>query len=129
MEAVIIILKHATFLRLSNMSPESALKHANQDYQEANVDLKIQQHLTASSQEHSIMLSEGFIMATNIGLFILTSVKRTSHQESTCLDILVPSPSPCQPVLETHVHRKKENWFKQVFSSKSTSLLKLRKNK
>ena len=111
------------------MSPELALNHADLDYQEANVDLKIQQHLTVSPQEHSIMLYEGFIMSTDIGLFILTFVKRVSHQESTCLDILAPPPRPCQSVFERHVHRTKEHWFKQVFSSKSISLLKLRKNK
>ena len=69
-EAVILILKHATLLRLSNLSPVSALTQAELDYQEANVDLKIQQHLTVSSQEHSVELLMGFIMATEIGWFI-----------------------------------------------------------
>jgi hypothetical protein len=76
LKAVILILKHATFLRLMNMSAESALTHADLDYQEANIDLNIQQHLTVSSQEHSVDLLAGFIMATNIGSFILLSVKR-----------------------------------------------------
>ncbi len=70
-EAVILILKHATFLYLSNLSPESALTHMELDYQEANIDLRIQQHLSTSSQEHSVELSAGFIMATDIGSFIL----------------------------------------------------------
>ena len=78
-EAVILILKHATFLRLSNLSSESALTLADVDYREANVDLIIQQHLTASSQEHSVNLSVAFIMATDIGLFIIASVKMISH--------------------------------------------------
>ena len=74
LEAVILILKHATFLRLSNLSSESALACADLHYQEANIDLKIQEYLT-SSQEKSIMLFVNFIMATDIGLFILTYVK------------------------------------------------------
>ena len=58
------------------MSSESALTSADLDYQEANVDLKIQQHLMASSQKHFIMTYVGFIMATDIGMFIPTPVKR-----------------------------------------------------
>ena len=65
-EAVILILKHATFLRLSNMSPESALTHAEVDYREANIDSSIRQYLTAPSQEHSDELFAGFIMATDV---------------------------------------------------------------
>jgi len=79
-EAVILILKHATFLRLSNLLPESALTHAELDYRKANIDLKVQQHLKASSQEHSVELFAGFIMATDIGSFILASVKTISHR-------------------------------------------------
>ncbi|KAH9047806.1 hypothetical protein EDB84DRAFT_1460349, partial [Lactarius hengduanensis] len=66
-EAVIIILKHATSLRLSNLSPKSALTHAELDYREANIDSKIQRHLTASSsQEDSVGLFASFIMATDV---------------------------------------------------------------
>ncbi|KAH9034809.1 hypothetical protein EDB85DRAFT_1945465, partial [Lactarius pseudohatsudake] len=65
--AVIIILKRATSLRLSNLSPEHALTHAELDYREANIDLKIRQHLIASSsQEHSVELFASFIMATDV---------------------------------------------------------------
>jgi hypothetical protein len=65
-------LKNATLLHLSNsLSPSSALTHVELGYKEANIDLKIQQHLKASSQEHSIELCAGFIMATDIGSFIL----------------------------------------------------------
>jgi hypothetical protein len=73
LEGVILILKHATLLASS--SPQSALICADMGYREANIDLKVQQHLTASSQEHSVVLHAGFIMATDIGLFILASVK------------------------------------------------------
>jgi len=76
--AVILILKHATFLRLSNLTSKSALSHADLDYQEANIDLKIQL-LMASSQEHSVVLFAHFIMATDI--------------ECRHPDILVPSQS------------------------------------
>ncbi|KAH9021800.1 hypothetical protein EDB85DRAFT_2293399 [Lactarius pseudohatsudake] len=65
-EAVILILKHATFLRLSNMSGASALAHAEVDYREGNIDSKIRQHLTAPSQEHSDESSAGFIMAIDL---------------------------------------------------------------
>ncbi|KAH9019886.1 hypothetical protein EDB85DRAFT_2294043 [Lactarius pseudohatsudake] len=64
--AVIVILKHATFLRLSNMSAESALTRAEVDYREGNIDSKIRQHLTAPSQEHSDEPFAGFIMAIDL---------------------------------------------------------------
>ena len=75
LKAVILILKHATSLCLSNKSRESALSHADLHYQEANIDLKIQEYLTATSQEQSVVQFVDFIMATDIGVFILTSVK------------------------------------------------------
>ena len=77
-EAVILILKHATFLCLSNLSPESPLTHAELDYLEANIDLRIQQHLSTSSQEPSFELFAGFIMATDIGSFILVILDNIS---------------------------------------------------
>ncbi|KAI9438900.1 hypothetical protein H4582DRAFT_2056772 [Lactarius indigo] len=48
------------------MSPELALTHAEVDYQEENIDLKIQQHLAASSEEHSDESLAAFIMATDL---------------------------------------------------------------
>ena len=81
MKAVILILKHATFLRLSNLSAKSALTLAELDYQEANVDLTVQQHLAVPSQEHSVDIFVAFIMATDIGLSILSfSHIVVSHQ-------------------------------------------------
>ena len=80
MKAVILILKHATFLCLSNLSQESALVQAELDYQAANTELKIKQHITESSQEHSVELCAGFIMATDFGWFILASVQIISNQ-------------------------------------------------
>ncbi|KAH8986672.1 hypothetical protein EDB86DRAFT_3082734 [Lactarius hatsudake] len=65
-EAVILILKHATFLRLSNMPAESALTRAEVDYREANIDSKIRQYLTASSQEHSDESFASFIMTIDL---------------------------------------------------------------
>jgi len=73
--AVILILKHATFLRLSKLSRVSALTHAELDYQEANIDLNVQQHLSASSQEHSVGQDADFIMATEIVLSPKTRTK------------------------------------------------------
>ena len=118
-KAVILILKHATFLRLSNLSPESALTHAELDYREAKIDLKIQQHLTASSQEQSVELFAAFIMATDM-------VRLFLHLLRQCLvKLLVAS----QSSVKTHAH-KKDHWFKRfwepVFPRKSTFLPKLR---
>ena len=71
MAAVILILKHATFLLLSGLSWQLALVHADQHYQQANIDLKIQEYLAASSQELSVEQLASFIMATDIGWFTL----------------------------------------------------------
>ena len=68
-EVVVLILMHATILRLSN-TPHKALILAEQDYQEARIDLKIQEHLKAFTPEDSVEKFADFIMATNIGLFI-----------------------------------------------------------
>ena len=133
MEAVILLLKHATYLRLSKLSHESALTQAELDYQQANVDLKIQQYLMASSQEQSVELLVCFIMGMDIGLFILASVKIISHQvltESTHPDLDPDLQSdlfvPSQSLNNSHVHRK---WFKRLFSRNSVSLPKLREDK
>jgi len=63
--AVTLILKHATFLQIS-VSPKSALTKAEQHYQKANLDVIIQQHLTACASEQSIEQFVGFIMSTDI---------------------------------------------------------------
>ena len=73
MGAVILILKHATFLRMSN-EQEEALTWAEQDYQKANIDLKIQDHLKAVPPEDFVEQFAGFIRATEIGLFIHLSI-------------------------------------------------------
>ena len=82
-EAVILVLKHATFIHLSksglNLDIKSSLAHADVHYEEANIDMKIQEFLK-TSQAPSVMQFVDFIMATEIGLFIFTSVKLISHQ-------------------------------------------------
>ena len=80
MKAVILILKHATSLSLLDLPPESALTCAELDYQESNIDFKIQEHLKASSQEHSVQQFAAFIMATDIGWFFPASVKIIIYQ-------------------------------------------------
>ena len=70
-KAVVLILRHAAVLRLSNSSSLSALTNVELAYREANIDSKIQQHLMASSEEHSVELSAAFIMATDIGELFL----------------------------------------------------------
>ena len=88
MEAVILIFKHATFLRLSNLSAESALTYAEMDYWASKIDLKIQEYLMASSHENSVDQFADFIMATDIGLFIFAFVKIISHQAFTSINSL-----------------------------------------
>ncbi|KAH8979676.1 hypothetical protein EDB86DRAFT_2835783 [Lactarius hatsudake] len=48
------------------MSAESALTHAEVDYRKGNIDSKIRQHLTASSQEDSDESFARFIMAIDL---------------------------------------------------------------
>ena len=78
MEVVILILKHATILRLSN-TPEEALTLAEQDYQEAKMDLRIQEYLKAFTPKDTVDKFADFIMATNIGLFMHFSVTAISY--------------------------------------------------
>ena len=69
-KAVVIILKHATLLRRSNLPSKSALTQAELEYQVANIDMKIHQHLMVSSQVQPIEQFSDFIMTTDIGWFI-----------------------------------------------------------
>ena len=85
MEAVIIITKHANFLHLSMASAKSALTRAEMDFRASKINLQIQEHLVASSHEYSVEQFAHFIMATDTGLFILTSVKIISHQAFTSI--------------------------------------------
>ena len=52
------------------MSPKSALTNAEQNYQKANIDMTIQEHLTACAAKQSVEQFVGFIMSTDISLFI-----------------------------------------------------------
>jgi hypothetical protein len=116
-EAVILILKHATSL-LPNSSPGSALTCAELGYQEANVDLKILQYLAESSQEFTIEQLASFIMATGIGWFIPTSIKTISHQ--LCAEPSHHDPDPLVPSqssVETKVKTQKGHWLKQLSKS------------
>src|SRR6266404_8035150 len=61
LKAVVLILKHATSLRVS-MLPGPALIQADLDYHTADVNKKIQQHIVAS-QGHDVELDRAFIMA------------------------------------------------------------------
>jgi hypothetical protein len=101
-KAVILILKHATSLRLLDISPELALTQAELAYQKANIDLKIQQLLAGSFQEHSVQLFAGFIMVTDIGLFILALGTIMSHQAFSAIVVFS----------QMYVLRK-GYWFKQ----------------
>jgi len=72
-KAVVVILKHTTSLHVS-MYYVPALIQAELDYWKADVDQKIQQHIT-TSQTQSADLDRAFIMGIEIGLSILVSVK------------------------------------------------------
>ena len=85
-KAITLILKHATFLRLSNL-PEAALTYAELDYQKANIDVAIQQHLMAHASENSVEQFAGFIMGTDIGLLLLPSVTFSDHPFSASNNI------------------------------------------
>ncbi|KAN0129982.1 hypothetical protein V8E53_012136 [Lactarius tabidus] len=63
-EAVILILRHATLLQFSN-EPRAALTQAGVDFQESNIDLKIQEYLEASNFE-DVGQFASFIKATEI---------------------------------------------------------------
>ena len=69
MTVVILILKHAATLLLSK-GKEEALTKAGLDFQETNIDLKIQEYLKSFTPEDSVLKFADFIMATNIGLFL-----------------------------------------------------------
>ena len=94
-EAVIIIFKHATFLKLSNLSVESALTQAEMNFSASKIDLKIQEYLVATLHENSVQQFADFIMAADIGLFILASVEINSHQAFTSI-ILVFYSKKCK---------------------------------
>ena len=89
------------------------------------MDLNIQQHLDASSHEYSIELLAGFIMSTHLGLLFL-HLFRLFLIEFMFLDHLVPS----QSSVNTHVQRKRDHWFKQLFlhRSQAVSVPNLKKN-
>ena len=87
MKGVTLILKHATLLRSSNL-PKEALTYVDLDYQRGNIDESIQQYLTCAS-DLSVEQFAGFIMGTEIGLFILlpsvTSISYCSFSDISVL--------------------------------------------
>ncbi|KAH9060704.1 hypothetical protein EDB87DRAFT_575875 [Lactarius vividus] len=103
--AIILILKHATFLRLSNMSPESALTHAEVNYREANIDSRIQKFLTESSQEHSDESFATFIMAADLSK---THLHRRDHRFTSFWESVFPFKFIFLPELRTTT--RKDKW-------------------
>ena len=73
MKAVTLILKHATLLRTSNQ-PEGALTNVDLNYQKADIDESIHQYLMTCALRPSVEQFVGFIMGTDIGLFILSLI-------------------------------------------------------
>ncbi|KAN0135436.1 hypothetical protein V8E53_006715 [Lactarius tabidus] len=64
--AVIFIMKLASVLRCFGISRHSVLALAELNYQEAGIDLKIQEYLAGTSEEQSVEQLADFIMATDI---------------------------------------------------------------
>jgi hypothetical protein len=56
-----------------------ALHYVELHYQKAYIDVAIQQHIMATASENSVDQFAGFIMGTNIGLFIIPSVISISY--------------------------------------------------
>ncbi len=77
-KVIVLILKHATSLRLS-LLPGPALIQADLDYQQADVDQHIQQYVGAS-QRPSAELDKAFIMAIEIGSVRLFSCLFNSYK-------------------------------------------------
>ncbi|KAN0137564.1 hypothetical protein V8E53_004615 [Lactarius tabidus] len=71
--AIILILRHATVLRLSNANgPKATLTQAELDYQESSIDLKIQAYLECQVEafaSEDVSQFAGFIKATEIVSF------------------------------------------------------------
>jgi hypothetical protein len=106
-KAVTLILKHASWLHTSNMA-FSAVNKVELDYQMANMDEYIQQYLIACASELSVEQFAGFIMDTNIGLFVLLLVISISYclfsvilviSQYRCIDDTVCIPFPYLSVL------------------------------
>jgi len=68
--AIVIILKHATTLRLSGLSAKPALAQAELDYQKLNIGSKIAPHFTAPPQEYSVSNFIDFIMGVSVCLLL-----------------------------------------------------------
>ena len=68
--AIIIILKHATTLRPSGFSVQSALSQAKSNYQNLNIGPKITEHFTAPPQSYSIEEFVDFIMGVSVCLLL-----------------------------------------------------------
>ena len=67
---IIIILKHATTLRLSGIHPKAALAQAELDYQKLNIGSKITQNFTALPQQYSVLNFVDIIMGVSVCLLL-----------------------------------------------------------
>ncbi len=111
-KVVVIILKHATSLRLS-MHPGPALIQADLDYQNSDVDQKIQQYIGAS-QGPSAELDKPFIMGIEIGLSIFLMVQSTAFISNFRFNICAHIKRDCLAILELlFSHVRRECWSSQ----------------
>ena len=121
-KAVTLILKHATLLRTSNL-PKAALTNVDLDYQRQNIDEYIQQCLTACASDISYEQFAGFIMSTEIGLFILhpfvtlisycpfSGISLLSHYSVTLL-VEAVSESSISLLLSYVLYTTKSQWLR-----------------
>ena len=80
------------------MLPKPALADAELNYQKANIDVTIQQHLRACAAQQSVEQFVGFIMSTDIGLFIFLSfVTFISYYSISVISVL----SSCKCIEDT----------------------------
>ena len=88
-KAATLILKHATLSQITSSNRlQVALTNVELDYQKANIDESIQQYLTICAPELSVDQFAGFIMVTDIGLFMLLLFDTTSYCPFSLISVL-----------------------------------------
>jgi hypothetical protein len=107
-KAVTLILTHAT-LSWTSDSPESALTNVELNYRKANIDKSIQQYLIACASELSVEQFAGFIMHTDICLFILPFVTSISYYLLSVISVLSPSLSQYRCIVVEKVPKEKSH--------------------
>ena len=77
--AILLILKHAASLCISDISARVALTQAESDFHSANVISKIEEHFTASYEEYTFEQFVDFLINNDIGLSICVSTQTIAY--------------------------------------------------